>query len=371
MKKLVLAAIGVALAAAGIAGAVALTTGTVSVCAPAHTVAVDGKAVATIPAQCVTTTYAVPTVTQTVTVTTPSTTTTPSTSAGGYGIIAEGDTLSNYSATHKQGATLITVTAGPDATAAAALPGRSLIYMDADLIRYDGGSGVNYTEASNAGYLTGAVDGIYPAVYAKIDNAAYQQWFAQKAVALAQRYGVDGIWLDDVSASGNPAYTPTTQKPAMKAIAQATGSALHAAGLYLMTSANGFEPLQSGSDDGTRDLAWWEQIAPYVDGITTEYWQETRDGSDTLRLRGTDSYVKFWDQWQAAASQFHADFPTKDFSGITFGPDSKLTYGRASLLLANPTAVFFGQHQDGTDSVGAWASCPNPAVNPVVGSATC
>jgi hypothetical protein len=140
--------------------------------------------------------------------------TTPTSSAGGYGIIAWGGTLSNYSAAHQQGAALISVNAGPDATAAAALPGRSTIYMDADLIRQDGGSGVPWSEASANGYLEPAGDPNYPGTtYAKIDAPGYASWFANKAVALAKQYGVDGIWLDDASASGNPYYTPTTQKP--------------------------------------------------------------------------------------------------------------------------------------------------------------
>lgn len=80
MKKLIMA---IGLVAAGIATAVALaSTGTVSVCAtatspatPGHTVAVDGSPVTTLAgqaaqtaSQCATTTYTVPTVTQTTTV---------------------------------------------------------------------------------------------------------------------------------------------------------------------------------------------------------------------------------------------------------------------------------------------------------------
>src|SRR5262249_12783560 len=206
--------------------------------------------------------------------TTPATTPTPPPRSGGWGITELGGHLSNVSPAHQQAANLVIVSE-EDAAAAAALPGRSLVYMDGLIIRQDGGSGVPYAEAQSNGYLTGVNSSSYPGTFAKIDSPTYQQWFAQKAVALAQKYGVDGILLDDVSASGSTPYTPATQKPAVVALVQAVGSALHAAGLYLMTNTSGYEPGQPGSDDGSRDLAWWEQIAPNVDGIMTEYWAET------------------------------------------------------------------------------------------------
>jgi hypothetical protein len=340
----------------------------VTVCAPSHTVAVsvDGKAslTTTIAAQCVTT--AVPTVTVTQTVST-----TPTSSAGGFGIIAWGGTLSNYTAAHQQAAALISVNAGPDATAAAALPGRSTIYMDADLIRQDGGSGVPYAEAGANGYLEPTGDPSYPGTtYAKIDAPGYATWFANKAVALAKQYGVDGIWLDDASASGNPYYTPATQKAAIKAIVQALGAALHANGLYLMASANGYESGVSGSDDGSLFLAWWETLAPYVDGITNEYWQELASDQITMRARGTNWY-QHWDDWQAAVSKFHADFPGKDFSGLVYGPSSNHVYGRASLALANPQGIFIGNNGSSDVIQSSWATCPHPAIDPVAATATC
>jgi len=312
------------------------------------------------------------TVTTTVTTetTTSGTTTAPVPSPGGWGLIQLGGTLGNVSAEHQQAAQMVVVTQG-DAYAAAALPGRSLVYMNALKVRYDGGSGVSWDEASSLGYLTGVATPGYPATFARIDSAAYQQWFAQKAIQLAQQYGLDGIFLDDVAAysSGSP-YTIDQEKAALLALTQTVGAALRSAGLYLLVNANGYEPGQSGSDDGSRDLSWWEQLAPSVGGVMTECWQQARDGSLILRLRGTDDYRKFWDQWQTAASQFHADWPGVAFVGLTYGDDAALTYGRASLMLADSAGIFLGHRLDDTDPYGPWISDGYPTVDPVAGTAT-
>lgn len=317
------------------------------------------------------------TVTSTVTVTQPGTTTTapPTSPGGGWGLVQYGGSLGNVSVAHRQAARMVIVSpCCGDPEIAAALPGRSLVYTDPTCIQVNGGSGLDYNAASRNGYLTGETNPDFGCANTKINDPGYQQWYAQQVVALAKTAGVDGIFADNIGGylKGYTTLSYSQIQDADVALTKAAGDALHANGLYFLTNTNGYQSGNSASDDGTLDLAWWERIAPNVDGVMSESWAETRNGSNTLRLRGTDSWTKFWDQWEAAVQQFHADFPSKDFVPLTYGDDAHLIYGRASLMLADPAGIFFGHRPGGDDSdpYGPWTADGTPSVDPVVGTAT-
>ena len=389
-RKVALLAGLVVLLCAGAALAVA-TTGTQSVCAtattPAHTIKVDTTAVSTIAGasstQCVTTTYTIPTTTvnstttvtntQTVTNTVTQTVTAPPTTGSApWGVEYFGGGISSvYTAAQLSGAGMIEVSGGfGDASYAknAAPAAKVLLYVDASIVRTDGGSGLDYSTASSSGYLTSTAytngSGQVVGYYADVTNQNYWTWVGQQVVALVQANpGADGIILDDVSRNvPSSPISSETYTANMPGLVQAVGSALHAHGMYFGINASGYVPYPhtgyGGSDDGTNWTAWAEQLAPYIDMVHQEYWEEAADGTNTLRLSSTSSYQYMYDSWFSGMQKVHADFPNLVISATTHGDLAHAIYGRASLELADPAATFF---DDGINT--AWTSCPKPVVN--------
>jgi hypothetical protein len=135
---------------------------------------------------------------------------------------------------------------------------------------------------------------------------------------------------------------------------------LQAAGLYLLVNANAFnDPSLGNPDNGTGDLAWAKLLAP--DGVMTEEWQETRDGTYRLRTSGTGWYQN-WDGWQAFAKGVQA--AGMDFVGLSF--NSNASYGYASLLLQDAgRATFIHATSNGSDPWGTWALSAGSAIDAI------
>jgi hypothetical protein len=113
----------------------------------------------------------------------------------------------------------------------------------------------------------------------------------------------------------------------------AVGPALRAHGYYVLVNASGYIPGDQASDDGSSTAAWWRLLAPYVNGLLNEYYQQISDGSDALRSAG-GAWNQNWDGWQRLVAT--AQSLGKDFVGIAYGPSSdtqRMSYAKASFLL--------------------------------------
>jgi hypothetical protein len=102
--------------------------------------------------------------------------------------------------------------------------------------------------------------------------------------------------------------------------------------------------------DGSQFIWWVNQIAPYLDGIAEEHWQQNWDSSDSVRVSGS-SASQAWDGWQRVVSAVEA--AGKDFFPIGMGALNdvqKAMYLRASFLLAwkpGRGAFFYTDDYDG------------------------
>lgn len=367
MKRKIAAFVGCALLLAGgivaSAWAVGETTGTVSVCATAtataatHTVGVDGAGVATVGGdtatnqQCATTTYTIPTVTQTVTDATTQTTTvsSPPTTGGtaGIGYLDESGHLTNV-ANPNQYSLLIGGPWGSDVSVIEGAAGRGLVYFDGTDVRTDYSTGVTYSQASSNGWLLKdssgnyLVNSTYGSYCADVGSAGYQQaWIANVESYLSSHAGVDGVFIDNAlydpkgDCGAYPAKYPTTISwdTAYVSFAKAVYAALHAKGYYVALNAGAYKSGDTTFNDGTSTVNWWTQLSPYTDGLMNEYYDEASDGTDRLRTTGTAWYQQF-DGWQRLIST--AQNNGDDFIGITYGAagdTNQMTYGKASFLL--------------------------------------
>ncbi len=169
--------------------------------------------------------------------------------------------------------------------------------------------------------------------------------------------------------------------PGLLAALQIVYPALKAQGRGLCVNAG--RPYVAGEDlaayyGGALWAQWAAQLVPVADRIMLEHWQAvylnaatTPSGNgETLRPRGTSSWVQYWDQWQLVPKACAGKFV-----GITYAGAVGLAnaiYGRASLLTSGAWGAFIYSTGDG-DNTGttdpydpAWAKTnPVPVVNPV------
>ena len=346
----------------GVALAVGETTGTVSACASvgAQTIAVNGSPVSTVPGQsnCVTTTYTIPTVTVTTTSTTTVTAPPPASKpySGRLGLWHVGGPISGYS--HLSDYSLVIVSADGAATAKT-LPGRTLIYSNASGIEQSYSEGLSYATASANGCLLGqGSNGKWVVDHTK---ANCNQLQADATVNYAKTEGLKGVFLDDVVPM-NPygLTTPSGWEAGMVSFVHTLHSELQAAGLYLLINANAYNDTSLGDpNNGTGDLNWAKQLAP--DGVMTEDWQETRNGSATLRLSG-NAWDHDWDGWQAFAKGVQD--AGMDFVGLEF--NTNRSYGYASMLLEDEgRSIFIAANHDATDPWGSWVKDVGTTTDPV------
>lgn len=355
------------LVAVGVAAAVAVadvTTNTATSCAttnaatytlvqPATTQTFGGDslsvcATATATATGVTTTVPGPTTTVTTTVGT-TTATAPPPTGGKPGVGYEDETghLTNVS-NPDQFSILWGGAWSSDVSVIENAAGRGLVYFDGTDVKQSYSTGVPYSDASANGWLLKDSSGnllentTYASYCADVGSSGYQnEWISNVESYLASHAGVDGIFIDNVlydpkgDCGAYPAKYPTTASwdTAMVGFVKAVYTALHAKGYYVALNAGAFKSGDSTYNDGTSTIAWWQQLGPYADGLTNEYYDETSDGTDRLRTTAAAWYGDF-DQWQRLIGTAQSD--GDDFIGITYGAagdTTAMTFARASFLL--------------------------------------
>jgi hypothetical protein len=255
---------------------------------------------------------------------------------------------------------------------AAREPGRSLVYFSGTDVNTRWNTGVPYAEARRRGWLLKGRDGNllvnrnYPSNYiGDVGNPAYQRAWLEGVSRILRSNGDDGVFLDDVIVDLEPlagteaAKYPTAQKWAKAQISfvRTVGEGLRAEGYYLLVNASAYVPRLPGSSNGLSTLRWWRRLAPYVSGLANEYYQETSNGSDTLRTYGS-AWYQAWSGWQQLMTT--AQSMGKDFFGVTYGPAGdarRMSYGKASFLLDwdGGGGAFLYQPSDRQDPWnGAW-----------------
>ncbi len=287
----------------------------------------------------------------------------------GVGLLHLGDALPNAS---NQSSYSLVIVSQDDANSAAALPGTSVAYMNGTDINTSFSCGVPYSQALARGWLLRdargnlLVNSQYGSYVGDVGNSAYQQaWITNTLAFMTAHPGLKGVYIDEVLNDIKPitgTYPAAYPNQPAWAAAQlsfikAVGPALQAHGYYVLANAVGYIAGDPDSLDGTTDVAWWQQLGPYVNGLMNEYYQETQDGNNTLRASGTSSWTQYWDGWQRLIST--AQNMGKDFVGVTYGAPGDtqtMTYAKASFLQqwngGNSTLIF-----NPTDNSDPW----NPA----------
>jgi hypothetical protein len=263
----------------------------------------------------------------------------------GTGLLRTGSHLSSGSG-QTRASLLIVGTA--EASAAARLPGRSLVYFSGTDVNTRWSTGVPYAEAKRNGWLLKNASGKLLVnrshsddYVGNVGSAAYQRAWVRNVSRFLKAHGDDGIMIDDVLAdlvplAGTEAAAYPTQQAwatAQLSFIKAVGPALRARGYYVLASASGYVPGDPGDNTGATTASWWRKLNPYVSGLMNEYYGEIPDGSNQLRSAGT-SWKQNWDGWQQlvriAQSRGH------DFVGLTWGQPGdtrSMTYGKVSFLL--------------------------------------
>jgi hypothetical protein len=240
-----------------------------------------------------------------------------------------------------------------DVDAAAALTARSLVYKGGvdvtDTTNTDPGlniSGVPYKQALANGWLLKDSSGnlIRPANgantwFGDVGNSAYQKAWADNVSNFLTAHGADGVFIDNVLCSFGglsngvlPAQYPTDTSwaTAQAAFLAYVGPALKAKGLYV--AVNGY---CYGPDDGSANTAWWTRIAPYVDGLMTEDFEQNPGNLAQLFFNSpTTSWMGNWlgklEVIKAAQSAGKAAY------ALSYGAGSNtalMTYTKASYLM--------------------------------------
>jgi Hypothetical glycosyl hydrolase family 15 len=204
-----------------------------------------------------------------------------------------------------------------------------------------------------------------------IGNPDYQQTFLTYIRrAFAAHPGIDGVWIDNVIGSNiawcnTPTKYPTSAsyRAAMLSFIKVVGGTLRSEGWYVGVNALMRDTDQeSASFDynrGDQDIWWDQQIAPYVDGIGTEVWQQL--SSDTqVRTLGAD-WTQHWDGWERLPEAVRA--LGKDFIGFGGGSCSDggahADFLRASLMLdwsgdSSGTLLYNCGNQDYNNATDPW-----------------
>ena len=255
---------------------------------------------------------------------------------------------------------------------AARAPGRSLVYFSGTDVNTRWNTGVPYDEARRRGWLLRdeagnlLVNRSYPSNYiADVGSPAYQRAWLDHVSRILRQNGDDGIFLDDVLLDLEPlagteaAKYPTAEQwaQAQLSFVRAVGDGLRAKGYYVLVNASAYVPGSPSASNGSGTISWWRRIAPYVSGLTNEYYQETSNGSDTLRTYGS-AWYQAWSGWQRLMATTQA--LGKDFFGVTYGPADdarRMSYGKASFLLEwdGGGGAFIYQPSDRQDPWnGAW-----------------
>lgn len=263
---------------------------------------------------------------------------------GGTGIIRWGETYRAASGYERYRYVLV---ARHMADAAARLPGKTLVYMNATTIYKNWSTGISYQEAlagnwllkdASGAYVTNAQYGGY---LGDLGDRAYQDRFVANVADFIKKTKIDGVFIDDVRASPLgfdyrfPAKYPNQQawENATMSFVEHVGPALSKLGHYVMVNAAAYIEDDPASTTGEHYARFYGRVAPHVDGIMNEYW--VQHPVDIARMRSLgSSWWDHWDGWQKLVSITQA--AGADFFGLTYGSghDTRaMRYGRASFLL--------------------------------------
>jgi len=154
----------------------------------------------------------------------------------------------------------------------------------------------------------------YPANHVvNVGSASYQQQWVANVLAMLRSRGFDGVYMDSVlgSISGTGAFptlypSDAAWETAMRDFVARVGPTLKSQGFYVL--ANAYE---KGPDDGSGDVHWWSSIAPYVNGLQSEYWEEVSTDAATPYDTNPCCWTGHWLSWLGladAAQSNGADF---------------------------------------------------------------
>jgi hypothetical protein len=211
--------------------------------------------------------------------------------------------------------------------------------------------GVTYDEARRNGWVLTTTSGaeLVPRAYPSyrlvdVGNRAFQDRWAGNVARYLHRTGAKGVFIDQVLASVTswsggeaPAKYPTDAawEEAMASFVRTVGSTLKAKGFYVLASAHKYIANDHRSDSGELEAAWWTRLAPYVNGLLCEYWQQNPTDPSQPYFDGPGvSWTGNWNGWQRLASLTQR--LGRDFFGLQYvaGDSQKtLEYGRSSFLL--------------------------------------
>jgi Hypothetical glycosyl hydrolase family 15 len=201
-------------------------------------------------------------------------------------------------------------------------------------------------------------------------NTFRQQWVSN-VVYRAKTLGFDGVSIDDILSSFSgltggvvPAKYPTQNAwdQAMLGFIQFVSSALRAQGLYVGAEVFGWNDAGgSSNNDGSADAAWWQQVAPSLNAIFCEYFEQNPNNLAQSYDNAHQNWTGNWDGWLKlidVAQSAGADFWGLDYSTDTTADQRIMTYGKASFLLkwnGSPTGVFFWQNgRDAVSGTNPW-----------------
>jgi hypothetical protein len=268
-----------------------------------------------------------------------------------------------------------------NAAAAAALPSttRVLVYHAGVDVNVNWNAGVSYADALANGWLLKDSAGNlihnagYPDNYiADIGNPSYQQRWASDVAAFISSVGADGVYIDDVLGdpallTGNvwPAKYPTHQSwnDAMASFIAYVGPYMKSHGLYIAVNAKNFIPGDAGSNDGSNDVTWWQRLAPNVNGLLSEYWQQNPNSVSQSFSDCACSWLGWWSKWQRLETTAQA--AGDDFFSLIYGAGTDartIRYEKASFLMDwngkgggmiwNPTDTGDPWNADWTQDIG-------------------
>jgi Hypothetical glycosyl hydrolase family 15 len=287
----------------------------------------------------------------------------------GTGLLRTGHLLTSSSGRSR--AALLIVSKA-QASAAAREPGRSLVYFAGTVVNRRWNFGVPYAQAKRNGWLLTDSSGhvlvsrSYPDNdVVDVGNRAYQRAWLRGVTRFLKAHHDDGLMIDNVLADieplaeAQPAAYPTQRAwaAAQLSFIRAVCPPLRARGYYVLVNASGYVPGNPASDTGQATASWWRRLAPYVDGMMNEYYQEIPTGSDELRSTGA-SWTQNWAGWQRLVEV--AQSQGRDFVGLTYGApgDTRtMTYGKASFLLdwnGRGGAFVYESKSDANPWNGAW-----------------
>ncbi|MBA3844720.1 MAG: hypothetical protein H0X39_19230 [Actinobacteria bacterium] len=307
----------------------------------------------------------------------------PATSVSGIGALRFGDSYRNASGYNRYDTLIVGF---GDADAAGATSARSLVYKGGvdvtDSPNADPGaslSGVNYQEALANGWLLKDASGnvLHASGYGNylgdVGSLAFQQRWVQNVSTFLLVHHVDGVFIDNVLCSitglsgAAPAKYPndTAWANAQIAFLAYVGPAMKAKGLYVAVNSFCYGP-----DDGSANNAWWARVAPNVDGLMTENFEE--NPSDYTQPLFDAPTLSWLGNWRGKLNVITAaQSAGKDALALTYGGAGNtqmMTFGRASFLLVwnGTNGSFIYNTTDGSDPWNtAWTAAIGTPTGPM------